>query len=72
MARLSDKAGGIIQRVNAFARQRELSRQRSIWPAFVTPLRGTQTTLPAVTLQVLPARATPSGCRPTNCCWSMW
>lgn len=27
MARLSDKAGGIIQRVNAFARRRELSRQ---------------------------------------------
>jgi len=28
MARLAERAGGIIQRVNAFARQRELSRQR--------------------------------------------
>ncbi|MEY4978795.1 MAG: hypothetical protein RLZZ352_1065 [Pseudomonadota bacterium] len=28
MARLSDKAGGILLRVNAFARRRELSRQR--------------------------------------------
>lgn len=35
MARLSDKAGGIIQRVNAFARRRELSRQRLDLCAFV-------------------------------------
>ena len=28
MARLAERAGGIIQRVNAFARRRELSRQR--------------------------------------------
>jgi two-component system sensor histidine kinase DctS len=28
MARLAERAGGIIKRVNAFARQRELSRQR--------------------------------------------
>ena len=35
MARLSDKAGGIIQRVNAFARRRELSRQVMDVAAFV-------------------------------------
>lgn len=35
MARLSDKAGGILQRVNAFARRRELSRQRLDLCAFV-------------------------------------
>src|SRR5665811_1336999 len=28
MARLAERAGGIIKRVNAFARRRELSRQR--------------------------------------------
>lgn len=38
MERLADKAGRIIQRVNAFARRREMSRQRMDLVAFV---RGT-------------------------------
>ena len=56
MARLSDKAGGIIQRVNAFARQRELSYQRFDLTGFVRRCVVTQTTPPEVTLQVLPPR----------------
>jgi two-component system sensor histidine kinase DctS len=56
MARLSDKAGGIIQRVNAFARQRELSYQRFDLTGFVRRCVATQTTPPEVTLQVLPPR----------------
>jgi len=35
MARLSERAGGIIKRVNAFARKRELSRQRLDLVAFL-------------------------------------
>jgi two-component system sensor histidine kinase DctS len=35
MARLAERAGGIIKRVNAFARQRELSRQRLDLTAFL-------------------------------------
>ncbi len=36
MARLAERAGGIIKRVNAFARQRELSRQRLDLAALLT------------------------------------
>ncbi|MDR3369812.1 PAS domain S-box protein [Rhodoferax sp.] len=36
MARLADRAGGIIRRVNDFARRRELSRQRLDLVAFLT------------------------------------
>ena len=36
MARLADRAGGIIRRVNDFARRRELSRQRLDLAAFLT------------------------------------
>jgi len=36
MARLAERAGGIIKRVNAFARQRELSRQRVDLVALLT------------------------------------
>jgi two-component system sensor histidine kinase DctS len=49
MARLAERAGGIIQRVNAFARKRELSRQRLDLVGFlqrVLPLLGADT-LPA-------------------------
>jgi two-component system sensor histidine kinase DctS len=35
MAALAERAGGIIQRVNAFARRRELSRQRMDWRALL-------------------------------------
>ena len=39
MARLAERAGGIIKRVNAFARRRELSRQRLDMGAFLQRLR---------------------------------
>lgn len=54
MARLSDKAGGIIQRVNAFARQRELSRQRLDLAGFVRRCVAAQTPPADVTLYNLP------------------
>ena len=54
MARLSDKAGGIIQRVNAFARQRELSRQRLDLAGFVRRCVAAQTPPANVTLHNLP------------------
>lgn len=54
MARLSDKAGGIIQRVNAFARQRELSRQRLDLAGFVRRCVAAQTPPADVTLHNLP------------------
>ncbi|MBH1978541.1 MAG: PAS domain S-box protein [Comamonadaceae bacterium] len=56
MARLSDKAGGIIQRVNAFARQRELSYQRFDLTSFVRRCVATQTPPPSVALQALSPR----------------
>lgn len=59
MARLSDKAGGIIQRVNAFARQRELQYQRFELTGFVRRCVATHTTnmpLHEVAVQVLPSR----------------
>ena len=39
MARLAERAGGIIKRVNAFARRRELSRQRLDLAAFLQRVR---------------------------------
>lgn len=48
MAKLSDKAGGIIQRVNAFARRRELSRQRLDVGLFLRRTVGGQAELPGV------------------------
>ena len=42
MARLSDKAGSIIQRVNAFARRRELSRQHLDLAPFLRRTVGSQ------------------------------
>jgi len=56
MARLSDKAGGIIQRVNAFARQRELSYQRFELSGFVHRCVATQTPPDGVVLQAPPPR----------------
>ena len=56
MARLSDKAGGIIQRVNAFARQRELMYQRFELTSFVRRCVHTHTShvpRPDATVQVL-------------------
>ena len=50
MARLSDKAGGIIQRVNAFARRRELSRQRLDVAPFLRRTVGGQPEVPGVGL----------------------
>ncbi len=49
MARLAERAGGIIKRVNAFARRRELSRQRLDMGAFlqrVLVLLGDEQTVP--------------------------
>lgn len=43
MARLADRAGGIIRRVNDFARRRELSRQRLDLVAFLTRVLNGQT-----------------------------
>jgi two-component system sensor histidine kinase DctS len=40
MARLAERAGGIIRRVNDFARRRELSRQRLDLVAFLTRVLG--------------------------------
>lgn len=54
MARLSDKAGGIIQRVNAFARRRELSRQVMDVAAFVRQSVRVHASSPGVSLQPLP------------------
>ena len=59
MAGLSDKAGGIIRRVNAFARQRELTRQALDLDTFVGRCVASQTALAGVSLQVLPTRARP-------------
>ena len=62
MARLSDKAGGIIQRVNAFARQRELTYQRFELTGFVRRCVATHTghashaPRPDVSVQVLAAQ----------------
>ncbi|ODS60914.1 MAG: hypothetical protein ABS37_16365 [Acidovorax sp. SCN 65-108] len=42
MAGLSDKAGGVIQRINAFARQRELSREPIDMVGFVHSCVATQ------------------------------
>ena len=50
MARLSEKAGGIIQRVNAFARRRELSRQRLDVALFLRRTVGSQPEVPGVGL----------------------
>ncbi|MGE5331947.1 MAG: sensor histidine kinase, partial [Nitrospirota bacterium] len=57
MARLSDKAGGIIQRVNAFARQRELSYQRFDLAGFVRRCIATHTPPAGVTLHSVPPRS---------------
>lgn len=55
MARLSDKAGGIIQRVNAFARRRELSRQALDLAVFLRQSVRAHASAPGITLQPLPA-----------------
>ena len=54
MARLSEKAGGIIQRVNAFARQRELSREQLELVGFVRRCVATQTPPPQAALHNVP------------------
>ncbi|MBY0411332.1 MAG: PAS domain S-box protein [Burkholderiaceae bacterium] len=59
MARLSDKAGSIIQRVNAFARQRELTYQHFELHGFVKRCVATytgHTPRLGATVQMLPAR----------------
>ncbi len=55
MAKLSERAGNIIQRVNAFARRRELSRQTLDLSAFIRRVTTVSTSAPGVTLQPLPA-----------------
>ena len=55
MAKLSERAGNIIQRVNAFARRRELSRQTLDLSAFIRRVTAVSTGAPGVTLQPLPA-----------------
>lgn len=50
MARLSDKAGSIIQRVNAFARRRELSRQHLNLNPFLRRTVGNQPDTPGVAM----------------------
>ncbi|HRK40107.1 MAG TPA: PAS domain S-box protein [Burkholderiaceae bacterium] len=55
MARLAEKAGSIIQRVNAFARRRELSLQTLDWAAFVRRVTAHTHGTAGVTLQPLPA-----------------
>jgi two-component system sensor histidine kinase DctS len=54
MARLSDKAGGIIQRVNAFARRRELARQNMDLAPFLRRAVGAQAENPTVNVVQLP------------------
>lgn len=54
MARLSDKAGGIIQRVNAFARRRELSRQILDLPHFLRQAAQAWTPGSGITVRPLP------------------
>jgi two-component system sensor histidine kinase DctS len=54
MARLSDKAGGIIQRVNAFARRRELSRQVLDLAAFLHKATLSHTAVAGTVLLPLP------------------
>ncbi len=54
MARLSDKAGGIIQRVNAFARRRELSRQVLDLPHFLRQAAQGWTPDNGITVRTLP------------------
>ena len=46
IARLAERAGGIIQRVNAFARKRELSRQRMDLVALLHRVLASDGTLP--------------------------
>ncbi|OIQ72884.1 sensor histidine kinase TmoS [mine drainage metagenome] len=57
MADLAERAGGIIKRVNAFARQRELSRQRLDLVAFLARVLSAA----ADTSQLAPRWAPPSG-----------
>lgn len=54
MARLSDKAGGIIQRVNAFARRRELSRQVLDLALFLKKATASHTQTSGTTVLPLP------------------
>lgn len=54
MAKLSERAGSIIQRVNAFARRRELSRQVLDLPAFIKRVTAASAGAPGVTLLPLP------------------
>lgn len=55
MARLAERAGSIIQRVNAFARKRELSMQTLDWAAFVRRVTALTQSNTGVTLLPLPA-----------------
>ncbi|MBY0463754.1 MAG: PAS domain S-box protein, partial [Burkholderiales bacterium] len=54
MAKLSERAGNIIQRVNAFARRRELSRQVLDLSAFIKRVTAASASTPGVTLLPLP------------------
>jgi two-component system sensor histidine kinase DctS len=54
MAKLSERAGNIIQRVNAFARRRELSRQMLDLSAFIKRVTAVSASAPGVTLLPLP------------------
>jgi two-component system sensor histidine kinase DctS len=54
MAKLSERAGNIIQRVNAFARRRELSRQMLDLSAFIKRVTAASASAPGVTLLPLP------------------
>jgi len=53
MARLAERAGGIIKRVNAFARQRELSRQRLDLAALLQRVLTNVSTLNEVSASVV-------------------
>lgn len=54
MAKLSERAGNIIQRVNAFARRRELSRQVLDLSAFIKRVTAASASAPGITLLPLP------------------
>jgi two-component system sensor histidine kinase DctS len=57
MERLADKAGRIIQRVNAFARRREMSRQRLDLLAFLRAALSQHQTQRQVSLELAPGDA---------------
>jgi len=60
MARLAERSGGIIKRVNAFARQRELSRQRVDLVAFLQRV---------LALPVDEGKVAPAWTLPDNAVW---